>query len=166
MRTALLLSLLLGAIVCRADAQTFRMTDSLATALSALADSATVETARCLFGRTSPDTLEASSAVEPPVRRRAGLIVALQPCPFGALALWHVHVLEQTKAQSPESACFLSRSDIDAGLRFDAPLVMVVHVRRHVWCWWTRENIQDARLIGLRVSPPPVGQLHQTTLRP
>lgn len=142
-----------------AHAQSFAMSDRLVSGLAAIADTATVEHARCLFGRTWPNTITADSAVEPQVTRQAGLIVSLTPCPFGALALWHVHLVAQTRASSAEAACFLSPRDLDAGIRWDAPLVMVVQTSDGVWCWWSREDVLDAKLIQLVVSPPPAGHL-------
>lgn len=144
-----------------ASAQQFAMTAELESTLAALADTAVVEHARCLFGVTRPNVVVADSAVEPDAKRRGGLIVSMTPCPFGAIALWHVHLLAQTKASSAEAACFLSRGDVAAGMRWDAPLVMVVHASGAVWCWWSREDLLDARLIGLTASPPPPGQLHR-----
>ena len=152
------LALALG-LVSPASAQQFTMTDTLEANLAAVADTAMVEHARCLFGVTRPNAVMADSAVEPTVKRRAGLIVSIAPCPFGAIALWHVHVLAQTKAPSAEAACFLSRGDVEAGMRWDAPPVMVVHTVADVWCWWSREDVLDARLIRLEASPPPPGQL-------
>lgn len=144
-----------------APAQQFTLTDPLAFVLAAIADTATVEHARCLFGRTRPNVVVADSAVEPAVVRRDGLIVSLKPCPFGALALWHVHVVAQTKAPSAEGACFLSPRDVDAGLRHDAPLVMLVHASGDVWCWWSKEDVLDAKLLRLVASPPPAGHLYR-----
>jgi hypothetical protein len=147
-----------------ASAQRFTMTATLGAALAAVADTAGVEHARCLFGVTQPNAVVADSAVEPVVKRRAGLIVSIAPCPFGAIALWHVHVVAQTRASSAQAACFLSRGDVEAGMRWDAPLVMVVHTAADVWCWWSREDVLDAMLTRLEASPPPPGHLSQPSL--
>ncbi|MGH7615156.1 MAG: hypothetical protein ACREMW_14090 [Gemmatimonadales bacterium] len=157
---AVVVGLVLAPIVA-ASAQNFTMSDQLAFGLAAIADTATVEHARCLFGRTWPNTIVADSAVEPEVTRQAGLLVSLTPCPFGAVALWHVHLVVQTRAPSAETACFLSPGDVNAGMRWDAPLVMVVQASGDVWCWWSREDVLDAKLHQLVVSPPPAGHLRR-----
>jgi hypothetical protein len=163
-KPAAMLAVVVGlalALAAPAPAQAFTMTSPLALALGAIADTATVEQARCLFGHTRPNTVVADSAVEPDVTRRGGLIVSIKPCPFGAVALWHVHLLAQTRAPSAEAACFLSPGDVDAGMRRDAPLAMVVQVTRDVWCWWSRDDVLDAKLLRLVASPPPTAQLHR-----
>jgi len=160
-RVAMIAVALALCVASSSTAQQFTMAEPLLSSLNALADTATVEHARCLFGITRPNSAVADSATEPEVTRRAGLIVSLKPCPFGAIALWHVHVLAQTRASSPEAACFLSPGDIETGMRRDAPIVMVVHVGAAVWCWWSREDVLDAKLIRLITSPPPFGHLQR-----
>jgi hypothetical protein len=124
--------------------------------LDSIADSATVEHARCLYGTTRPDgSFSLSWAVEPHVDSLIGRDqLAVEPCPRIALAFWHNHrpgwipgnviggAVYLPEARSmPERACYLSQQDILSAIRAIAPPLQIVQVKRGIRCWWTKVQI-------------------------
>jgi len=179
----LLLALLLGATAPiaaqTADAGSFVvwMRDSLREVLAKTAATASIETVRCLYGVSHPDTLYLTDAATPVIRTADSVTAGYAPCPGYALALWHNHLPgwfptitpgggSYRRGAPPALACYLSQQDILAANRFLAPPLWFVQVDEQVLCWWSREQISKLAFspTGWALYLPPLPE--QSTVPP
>lgn len=161
MMQALWLALWLGSAA--PPAYHILMTRDVSDELGALADSATVEHVRCLFGVTLPDTMVIFRTFEPQVREATPLAVGHEECPGYPLAIWHNHLAGVTitgeirKGWDPRHSCYLSRLDLNDGSEVQAPKLQFVQVDRDTSCWWTQLQIVSQSW-GIQMLPAMPGQ--------
>lgn len=146
MRTAAIFAfiLMLAHVQTRAAAQDERPPQHLVAPtaiwdqLDKLADTATVEHARCLLGAIRKDTAYVDRMTEVTVALATDTSIVRYPCPAGAMLSWHNHI---NKRGAPDSyMCFLSSHDFITAIAERAWFVMV-QVNGKYSCWWSRPQI-------------------------
>jgi hypothetical protein len=128
---------------------TFGLAVALAESLDAIADTATVEHARCLYGVTTPDGVTLTRAFEPHVIEADWMTYSGDMCPGQPLAFWHVHIphnfnimgIRSGGDAEPRDYCFLSRPDMISTLRPVDPPLQLVGVGHRLLCWWSRQEV-------------------------
>lgn len=140
-RTLILLLLCAPAL----NSQTVSFHRPMLDELAAIADTATIEHARCLVGGWQGDTLYIVAAIEPVILDATPVHVATGPCPpIITWGEWHTHIPQPfTMAGEPRlgflppmAYCELSPLDRRAALRPDAPAFQVIHVNKDTSCAW------------------------------
>jgi hypothetical protein len=122
------------------------MIDRLAAELGAIADTATVEHFRCLYGIAKPDTTYLVEAIDPGILEATPVNLSHEPCPAVALAEWHVHLVGVTMTGTiipglnPQSSCYLSGTDLRAARDYHSAKLLFVQVDARTLCWWTQEQ--------------------------
>ncbi len=139
-----------------------RIATAVAEELDALADTARVEYARCLYGVSTPDTLWITRATDPGIRSPSTPVtVDPGPCPGFALGLWHVHIpheisilgIRQGDDHPLDDYCYLSGADITSARRPTEPPLQIVGTGGGQMCWWDRSEILAAH--GATLLPRP-----------
>ena len=122
--------------------------------LGHLADTATIEHVRCLYGVARPDTVHLLWAFEPEIGKATTTYVRHESCPAVALASWHNHLAGVTMTgtlvpgEDPRSSCYLSGVDLRAAREYASPKILFVQVTRDVRCWWSQEQAIRSGLVG------------------
>ncbi len=101
--------------------------------LGRVADTATVEHARCLLGTRSGDTVVVVEAWTPAYRDQTPTRVRYKACPLSTVAFWHVHLPMHSP---PWSACALSETDRRHNRAHLGKRLEFVQVTGDVWCAW------------------------------
>jgi hypothetical protein len=123
------------------------MRDELRAALGRIADTATVEHFRCLYGIAQPDTVYLTAAFEPTIHRATTMGLNHDPCPGVALAEWHTHLSGVTttgeirRDWDPRASCYLSSIDIRAARGYHSAKILFVQVDAKTLCWWTQAQV-------------------------
>jgi len=147
-----------GATTAQQGSLMIVMDSALRADLAQLADTATIEHARCLYGWARPDSIFLSTMVEPRVRHADANVMNVDYCQHGAMAFWHNHLPEDIgingqrakSAQPPDAFCYLSRPDMESSVAPENPVPLeFVGVNRDVLCWWTRAQIAAAEKLNL-----------------
>ena len=112
--------------------------------LEQISETAHVETARCVLGEFSGDTVRMMAVAEMP-----WLIVGQTDtsvswrwwfCPRNTVALWHSHLWRVAQKQDPagRATCFLSAPDMGLLNRPEAPWFAMVSIKRGWTCLFVR----------------------------
>ena len=136
-------------------AQTQIVADSLLMRhLERIADTATVETARCLAGDTHGDTLIVAGILETPwlmgPQTDSTVLFAWWNCPHTTVAVWHNHIAAWALRRYPRApACYLGGGDVTILSRAVAPPIAIVSVRTGLSCVFVR--LKDGRIGAVRM---------------
>ena len=143
-------------------------TDVVTPSLQSLADTATREYGRCLYGTVmgdaNGDSLYSIDLATPPVAETRPANRPNTGITFGCfadnlIAIWHNHVLAEWKKlpQGPWSwseaptpaaeACQLSTGDLISAIKPTAPPITAISVDRYTFCWWFRDELR-VRYLG------------------
>jgi len=134
------------------------MDDSLFHELGQLADTATIEHARCLYGWARPDSIFLSTMAEPVMHHADANVMNVEYCQSGALAFWHNHIPADISingqvhatAQAPEAFCYLSRPDMESSVASGNPVPLeFVGVNKDIMCYWLRWQIAAAMQLNM-----------------
>ena len=110
--------------------------------LESVAETAHVETARCLMGRIRGDSVWILAAVDAPwlILAQSDSAVDLRPvnCPPGTVAIWHNHVRAWTQQRYGTMSCYLGRGDAVVLQKRITPPIAIVSVRLGVSCTFVR----------------------------
>lgn len=112
--------------------------DSVLRQLDSIAGS-DVERVRCLVGVAGGVTMYVDMVHEPRIVRADKDSVLAGRCPAATIVEWHTHPPESTLPTV--KWCYLSGMDLGRVLASHAWIFMV-HVRRGVYCWWSRPQIE------------------------
>jgi len=129
------------------------MRRSLFDSLGAVADTATVEPFRCVYGEQGWDRAwRVDSVTTPTILYQMPMSVGHLPCPETAKGTWHAHLLRvpgttfrsdgtvAVMVLPPESACYLSLPD-----RRGREAVQLVQAGPRLACVWMRRSRQWVR---------------------
>jgi hypothetical protein len=123
--------------------------DTMMARLGRLADTAQIEYARCLIGRTFDDSLVIDLAVPPAVEKGTTIAVTFGGCSVATVGHWHNHLpfyftpLGVKVGPAPTRAsCALSEGDRASALQPEAPPLQVIHVSSAVYCLWVKADGQ------------------------
>ena len=149
---ALLLACVLAA---PGAAQTQIVADSLLMRyLERIADTATVETARCLAGDTHGDTLLVAGILETPwllgAQTDSTVMFAWWNCPHTTVAVWHNHLAAWAARRFPWAPpCYLGGADVEILTAKQSPALAIVSVRTGLSCVFVR--MKDGRVGAVRM---------------
>jgi hypothetical protein len=138
------------------------MVDRLALELGRIADTATIEHFRCIYGVAKPDTTYLVEAMEPTIREATPINLSHEPCPAVALAEWHNHLPGVTMTgsivmgQNPRMSCYLSGTDLRSARDYRSAKLLFVQVDARTLCWWTQEQAISLGLVNMLL--PLAGQ--------
>lgn len=111
--------------------------------LEQIAETAHVETARCIMGRMVADTVLLAAAADTPwlIAKQTDSSVAWRwwNCPGGTLALWHTHLWRRAQhapVTSPD--CWISRPDLTILSVPGSPPVSIVSIKPGTSCLFVR----------------------------
>jgi len=111
--------------------------------LDSLASAGFVEHIRCGLGRIIGAEAYVDVLYAPKLAYATSIKVqADEPCPISTILDWHNHPFDNASTPAVEQ-CYLSRTDIRSSAYFSSLLVMV-HVRKGVYCWWSQDQVTAA----------------------
>lgn len=108
--------------------------------LDGLADTAKIEHVRCGLGIVTGPSAWVDLLHAPRVVHATDSTVVAGPCPLAVVVEWHNHI--PSAAEIPDRLCYFGTLDLGALHRSRAAFFMV-HVRRGIYCWWTRSQVED-----------------------
>ena len=111
--------------------------------LERIADTATVETARCLAGETQGDTIFVVGALETPwlmgPQTDSTVMFAWWNCPRTTVAVWHNHIASWALKRYPFAPrCYLGGADVTILQTRQSPPIAIVSVRTGLSCVFIR----------------------------